>query len=105
VDGKPQRNRPSGCNWDAGVAAQPWYGSCGCASEGCPTSLLVSMQGTGKTTAAGKLALHLKKKGLKVLLVATDVYRPGRGLYCLCVGVVLLPRVAGAVLRSCHSCM
>ena len=34
-------------------------------------------QGTGKTTAAGKLALFLKKKGLKVLLVATDVYRPG----------------------------
>lgn len=35
------------------------------------------MQGTGKTTAAGKLALYLKKQGLKVLLVATDVYRPG----------------------------
>lgn len=36
-------------------------------------------QGTGKTTAAGKLALYLKKRGLKVLLVATDVYRPGAG--------------------------
>ncbi|KAI7844769.1 hypothetical protein COHA_001651 [Chlorella ohadii] len=38
--------------------------------------LMAGLQGTGKTTAAGKLALHLKKKGLKVLLVATDVYRP-----------------------------
>lgn len=45
-----------------------------------PNSLgarLRGVQGTGKTTAAGKLALHLKKKGLKVLMVATDVYRPG----------------------------
>ena len=39
--------------------------------------LMAGLQGTGKTTAAGKLALLLKKKGLKVLLVATDVYRPG----------------------------
>ena len=38
---------------------------------------MAGLQGTGKTTAAGKLALLLKKKGLKVLLVATDVYRPG----------------------------
>ncbi|PSC75432.1 Signal recognition particle 54 kDa, chloroplastic [Micractinium conductrix] len=38
--------------------------------------LMAGLQGTGKTTAAGKLALFLKKKGLKVLLVATDVYRP-----------------------------
>ena len=41
--------------------------------------LMAGLQGTGKTTAAGKLALFLKKKGLKVLLVATDVYRPGTG--------------------------
>jgi signal recognition particle GTPase len=39
--------------------------------------LMAGLQGTGKTTAAGKLALFLKKKGLRVLLVATDVYRPG----------------------------
>ncbi len=38
--------------------------------------LMAGLQGTGKTTAAGKLALFLKKKGQKVLLVATDVYRP-----------------------------
>lgn len=38
--------------------------------------LMAGLQGTGKTTAAGKLALYLKKKGQKVMLVATDVYRP-----------------------------
>ena len=38
--------------------------------------LMAGLQGTGKTTAAGKLALFLKKKGQKVLLVATDIYRP-----------------------------
>lgn len=38
--------------------------------------MLVGLQGAGKTTAAGKLALHLRKKGKKPLLVAADVYRP-----------------------------
>ncbi len=42
------------------------------------TVLMMSgLQGSGKTTTAGKLALHLRKKfGLKPLLVACDVYRP-----------------------------
>ncbi|MDR2018641.1 MAG: signal recognition particle protein [Syntrophobacterales bacterium] len=38
--------------------------------------LLLGLQGSGKTTTAGKLALMLRKKGRKPLLVATDVYRP-----------------------------
>jgi signal recognition particle subunit SRP54 len=39
--------------------------------------LLVGLQGSGKTTTAAKLALHLKKKlGKQVLLVPADVYRP-----------------------------
>jgi len=38
--------------------------------------LLCGLQGSGKTTTAGKLALKLKKSGRKPLLVATDVYRP-----------------------------
>ncbi|MBA4417981.1 MAG: signal recognition particle protein [Syntrophus sp. (in: bacteria)] len=38
--------------------------------------LLLGLQGSGKTTTAGKLALLLRKKGRKPLLVATDVYRP-----------------------------
>lgn len=39
--------------------------------------MLVGLQGTGKTTSAGKLAYLMKKKlGKKVLLAACDVYRP-----------------------------
>ncbi len=39
--------------------------------------MLVGLQGTGKTTTAGKLALLFKKKlNKRVLLAAADVYRP-----------------------------
>jgi signal recognition particle subunit SRP54 len=38
--------------------------------------MLVGLQGAGKTTHAAKLALHLRKKGKRPLLVAADVYRP-----------------------------
>ena len=39
--------------------------------------LMAGLQGSGKTTFTGKLALHLKnKKAKKPLLVACDVYRP-----------------------------
>ena len=38
--------------------------------------MMVGLQGAGKTTHSGKLALHLKKKGKNPLLVACDVYRP-----------------------------
>mgnify|MGYP003322274247 FL=1 len=43
-----------------------------------PSIILMSgLQGSGKTTFSGKLALHLKKKfKKKPLLVACDVYRP-----------------------------
>ena len=43
-----------------------------------PSVILMSgLQGSGKTTFTGKLALHLKtKKAKKPLLVACDVYRP-----------------------------
>ena len=43
-----------------------------------PSIILMSgLQGSGKTTLTGKLALHLKsKKGKTPLLVACDVYRP-----------------------------
>jgi signal recognition particle subunit SRP54 len=37
---------------------------------------LVGLQGTGKTTLAAKLALHLRKQGKRVMLAACDVYRP-----------------------------
>ncbi len=38
--------------------------------------MLVGLQGSGKTTTAGKLANLLRKQGEKPLLVACDVYRP-----------------------------
>ena len=38
--------------------------------------MLVGLQGSGKTTAAAKLAYRLKKQGHAPLLVAADVYRP-----------------------------
>ncbi|MBM3449644.1 MAG: signal recognition particle protein [Armatimonadetes bacterium] len=38
--------------------------------------LLCGLQGTGKTTHAGKLALYLKKRGRQPLLVAADLQRP-----------------------------
>ncbi|HHX29173.1 MAG: signal recognition particle protein [Bacillota bacterium] len=37
---------------------------------------LFGLQGSGKTSAAGKLALNLKKSGRRVMLVSCDVYRP-----------------------------
>lgn len=47
-------------------------------TEGHPSILmLVGLQGSGKTTSIGKLALRLRKKNKKrPLLVACDVYRP-----------------------------
>lgn len=42
-----------------------------------PVSLmLVGLQGSGKTTTAGKLAVYLRKKGRKPYLVPADIYRP-----------------------------
>ncbi|HHX41077.1 MAG TPA: signal recognition particle protein [Armatimonadetes bacterium] len=38
--------------------------------------MLVGLQGSGKTTQAGKLALHLRKQGKRPLLAALDIHRP-----------------------------
>ncbi|UCH21636.1 MAG: signal recognition particle protein [Deltaproteobacteria bacterium] len=38
--------------------------------------MLVGLQGSGKTTTAGKLAVYLKKNGKKPYLVPADIYRP-----------------------------
>ncbi|MBQ7476405.1 MAG: signal recognition particle protein [Selenomonadaceae bacterium] len=38
--------------------------------------LMVGLQGSGKTTSAGKLALSMKKQGKRPALVAADIYRP-----------------------------
>lgn len=44
--------------------------------SGLTTIMLTGLQGSGKTTTAGKLAKMLSKSGKKPLLVAADVYRP-----------------------------
>ena len=42
-----------------------------------PTVILMAgLQGSGKTTSAGKLALSMRKQGKKPVLVAADIYRP-----------------------------
>ena len=45
-------------------------------SSGMTIIMLVGLQGAGKTTTAGKLALMMKKKGHRPMMVACDVYRP-----------------------------
>ena len=44
------------------------------------TILLVGLQGSGKTTAAAKLARYLQAEGERVMLVAADPYRPAAAL-------------------------
>ena len=49
----------------------------GISLKGDPAVILIAgLQGSGKTTFSGKLALFLKKQGRNVLLVADDIYRP-----------------------------
>mgnify|MGYP000594010464 CR=1 FL=1 len=46
-------------------------------SSSLPTVIMMcGLQGAGKTTLCGKLAVYLKKQGKKPLLAACDVYRP-----------------------------
>jgi signal recognition particle subunit SRP54 len=39
--------------------------------------MLVGIQGSGKTTAAAKLARYFQKRGLKPAIICVDTYRPG----------------------------
>ncbi|EHI98466.1 MULTISPECIES: signal recognition particle protein [unclassified Clostridium] len=45
-------------------------------SSGLTVIMLVGLQGAGKTTMCGKLALNLRKNNKKPLMVACDIYRP-----------------------------
>lgn len=38
--------------------------------------MMAGLQGVGKTTACGKMALYLKNQEMKVIMIAADVYRP-----------------------------
>ncbi len=60
-----------------GEQRAPCPASRGISLQTVPTKImLVGLQGTGKTTTAGKLARYFKQQGKKVLLVATDLKRP-----------------------------
>ena len=49
----------------------------GLALVGSPAVVMMTgLQGSGKTTTSGKLALHLKNRGRRPYLVPCDVYRP-----------------------------
>jgi signal recognition particle subunit SRP54 len=49
----------------------------GLALVGSPAVIMmVGLQGSGKTTTSGKLAMHIKNRGRRPLLVPCDVYRP-----------------------------
>ena len=76
-------------------------------SQRPPTVILVAgLQGSGKTTFCGKLALHLKGQGRAPLLAAADVYRPAAvdqlGMLAAEVGVPVfsLKDEAGTVLQD-----
>ena len=46
-------------------------------TKGDPAVILIAgLQGSGKTTFSGKLAMSLKKQGKSVMLAACDIYRP-----------------------------
>ncbi len=45
-------------------------------TKGMSTVMVMGLQGSGKTTFCGKLALRLVKEGRKPMLVAADIYRP-----------------------------
>ncbi len=45
-------------------------------TNGITVIMMCGLQGAGKTTTSGKLALKLKKEGRRPLLVACDIYRP-----------------------------
>ncbi|MBM3775843.1 MAG: signal recognition particle protein, partial [Acidobacteria bacterium] len=59
--------------------------------------LIVGLQGSGKTTTTGKLALWLSKNGHSPLMTSVDVYRPAaREQLRVLAGQLKLPLYAGA---------
>ena len=56
--------------------------------------MLCGLQGAGKTTMAGKLAMYLTKQGKKPLLAACDIYRPA---------AIKQLQIVGEQVNVCHT--
>jgi len=69
--------------------------------------MLTGLQGSGKTTLAGKLALHLKMKGKHPLLVAADIRRPAAvkqlEVVAETVGVPVFSDITKSAVKICQS--
>ena len=61
--------------------------------------MLVGLQGSGKTTTAAKLALHLRREGRQPFLIAADTYRPAAVDQL----VTLAKQIEPSVLRGRHA--
>ena len=65
--------------------------------------LLVGLQGSGKTTTAGKLALWLSTRKRRPMLVSTDVYRPAaREQLAVIAKAIQVPCFAGQGVEFAH---
>jgi signal recognition particle subunit SRP54 len=63
--------------------------------------LMVGLQGSGKTTTSGKLALWLAGRKRRPMLVSTDVYRPAaREQLAIIAKAIQIPIFAGAGINS-----
>jgi signal recognition particle subunit SRP54 len=60
------------------------------------TIMLAGLKGSGKTTTAAKLAMHLRKKGQKPILVAADPHRVAAGEQLQALGKQLSVQVVNA---------
>ena len=67
------------------------------ASQPPSVYLIVGLQGSGKTTSTGKLALWLSKQGRRPLLVSVDIHRPAaREQLAIVAGQIAQPVYPGA---------
>ncbi|HNR68051.1 MAG TPA: signal recognition particle protein [bacterium] len=73
------------------------------------TVLLAGLQGSGKTTLAGKLAVFLRQRGNSPLLVAADVYRPAAiqqlQVVGSSIGIPVFAQVESDVIKICQEAL
>ena len=82
IKGLPEGFQPTPADWFIKICHDELAALMGPVEEGLDLSgkpsviMMVGLQGSGKTTTAGKLARKLMKEGHKPMLVAADIYRP-----------------------------